>query len=364
MKKFKGLIPNTQQLISTAKDFWQFGTIENRKKVIDPLLHYGCFVLGFDRYDIVDYVHDQIKVKPEVAETITKNEHLKLNHASFELADKLYNMTGYNSIFALSGSDANEGAVKLASAYHKIKGNYRNKIVCFENSYHGSTYLNYNMGDSLFHDPYYTLSKMDSVIRLKRDFLLSDCDWDSVMCIMVETCSYGAGLAPNPIEFWNKLTQIQKQYDVIVIVDDIFIGGGKTGTFTGWQNLPLKPDIATMGKAITAGFFPLSITMYNQKINDVLPEHFDWQHGFTYSFSLPGILSTLKYIQILEQEKLLDSHNAIVSTSKKIFNSAGYDVIGCFGTLFEIKRNNKEKFFIVPINATDEYFSVLKEQIA
>jgi len=87
------------------------------------------------------------------------------------MSDTLFQMTGYKSIFALSGSDANEGAIKLASAYQKLVGEHkRTKIVCFENSYHGSTFLNYNMGDSLFNDPFYTLKPYDQVIRLKRDF--------------------------------------------------------------------------------------------------------------------------------------------------------------------------------------------------
>ena len=363
MKKYNGLIPDAQQPIVSATSSWQYGTVEDGVKVIDPLLHYGCFVLGFDRTDIVDYVCEHIKVKPEIAESIIKNENLRLNDASFELADKLYSMTGYKSIFALSGSDANEGAVKLASAYHHQKGRQRNRIVCFENSYHGSTLLNYSMGDSLFHNPFYTIKPYECVTRLPRNFELSDCDWDQVMCVVVESCSYGDGLKPNTTEFWNRITQIQQQHDVIVIVDDIFIGGGKTGTFMGWQELPIRPDITTMGKAITAGYFPLSITMYNKKIDDVLPDNFDWQHGFTYNFSLAGVYSVLKYLEIMEKENLMAQHHSIVNTVKNIFVEAGYTIIGQFGTLFDVERGDDRQFFIIPINATEEYFTVLKGQI-
>ena len=151
-----------------------------------------------------------MKVKPEIAESIVENEDLYLNNATYKLSDTLHSMTGYKNIFALSGSDANEGAIKLASAYQKIVGqNKRTKIVCFENSYHGSTFLNYNMGDSLFEDPVYTMKSYNEVIRLKRDFDPSSVNWDEVMCIMVETCSYGQQLRPNSQDFWDKITQIQ-----------------------------------------------------------------------------------------------------------------------------------------------------------
>lgn len=364
MKPYKGLITDVQQPVELATHYWQYGTVVNDEKIIDPLLHYGCFVLGFDRTDIVDHVCQNIKRKPEIAESMVHNEQLRLNDVTFELTERLHNITGYKSIFALSGSDANEGAVKLASAYHKHKGNKRNQIVTFENSYHGSTLLNYSMGDSLFEDPFYTLPPYSAVKRLKRDFAISDCEWDDVMCIMVETCSYGGGLLkPNTEEFWNKITQIQKKHDVIVIVDDIFIGGGKTGTFVGWKNLPISPDIFTMGKAITAGFFPLSITLYNQKVSDVLPNNFNWGHGFTYNFSLAGILSTLKYLDILQQEQLLSKHTEICVTAKNIFNQAGYDVVGQFGTMFQINRGTQGHFFVLPINATYEYFEILRKQI-
>lgn len=218
------------------------------------------------------------------------------------------------------------------------------------------------MGDSLFEDPFYTLKRYDQVIRLKRDFEVKDTNWDEVMCVMVETCSYGHGLAPNSDEFWNKIAQLQER-GVIVIVDDIFMGGGKTGTFVGWKNLPVTPDIFTMGKAITGGYYPLSITLYGPKVDEVLPEDFNWEHGFTYNYSLPGILACKRYIDILEDERPFEEHTKIVTRARTIFVEAGYTIKGEFGTMFDLEREGESKFFIIPINADNEYFGVLKEQI-
>jgi hypothetical protein len=83
MKSLKGLIPGVQRLTNVAKPHWQYGYIDDGKKIIDPLLHYGCFTLGFDRHDILDYVYDNIKVKPEIAESIVQNENLYLNEPSY-----------------------------------------------------------------------------------------------------------------------------------------------------------------------------------------------------------------------------------------------------------------------------------------
>jgi len=363
MKTFPGLICGEQNPVGPAHPYWQYGNIVNGTKQIDPVLHFGCFVLGFQRTDIIDYVCEHMKTKPEVAESFYCDDTLKLNDITWSLAERLHGMTGFNSIFALSGSDANEGAVKLASAYQKQMGQTkRYRIVSFEDSYHGSTFLNYSMGDSMLKDPFYTLRPYDSVKRLPRDFAVSDHDWSDVICVIVETCPYGDGLKPSSAEFWGKIKEIQQQ-GVLVIVDDIFIGGGKTGTVFGWQTLPITPDITTQGKAITAGYFPLSITMYNNKIAEALPDKFNWDHGFTYSFSLPGILSCNKYLDILEQENILQQHQSVIAKAHAIFAAQDYKVLGEYGTILQIKRKKDKHFLVLPINATDEYFSVLEEHL-
>lgn len=366
MKKLKGLIPGQQQCVNTETAYWSYGIIENGEKKIDPLLHYGCFTLGYDRHDIIDYVYSYHKsIKPEIAERMAPDETLRLNHASFELTDRLYDLTGgYRSFFALSGSDANEGAVKLASAYHyQNKEHSRNKIISFTNSYHGSTMLTSSLGcDSLMINPFYSMSSYSQIERIDRDFEINDYNWLDVSCIVVETCSYSP-LLPNSKEFWDKLSFIQSNYGVLIIVDDIFIGGGKTGHFVGWSDLPINPDIFTMGKAITGGTFPLSIVLFNEKVNQSLPENFVWEHGFTYSYSMPGVLSVLKYLDILKSENILEKHNSIKDTAKKCFENCNINVKNTFGLHFYVEKNEKHQLYLIPLTADDEYFYILEQNL-
>ena len=207
------------------------------------------------------------------------------------------------------------------------------------------------------------MNRYDGVIRLNRDFDVNSVDWNQVMSIMVETCSWGDDLTPNSDIFWEKLKYIQQKFDVVLIVDDIFIGGGKTGNFFGWKHLPIQPDIFTMGKSITGGYFPLSITMYNEKIHNILPTNFEWDHGYTYSFSLPGINSALKYIDILEKEQILDKHQSIQNTAIKTIQSTGFEILNRFGCLYMIRKGNFKNLYMMPLNANDEYFTVLKQDL-
>lgn len=365
--KYNGLIPNVQHDVSTPLPRWQFGEIRDGMKLVDPMLHFGCFLLGYENEEIVDFVADVVKNnKPELAEPLMpKTYDVRLNHISFEFADRIYNLTGLKPFFSLSGSDANEGAVKLASAYHYQKGNYHKKtIIGFEKSYHGSTWLTMSIGHDNFMDkPFYTLDPYQSVKRIPRDFADDCVDWNTVAAVVIETCSYGQVMGPPSPEFWERLDRIRNEYDVLIIIDDVFMGGGKTGDYVGWKKFNIVPDISTMGKAITAGFFPLSMVLYNKKIEDVLPKDFRWEHGFTYSFSLAGIASATKYLEILERDNLLANHDELVRKATAVFESSEFKIIGQFGLNFKVFNGKEKIFYVIPVNATDEYFEVLKDNL-
>tara|TARA_E500000081_G_C6139670_1_gene359410 strand:- start:3704 stop:4804 length:1101 start_codon:yes stop_codon:yes gene_type:complete len=357
--KYNGLITEYQRDVASELPYWDYGVIEDDVYKIDSLLHYGCFTLGYNQPSIIDKVAETVKsLKPEMAETLLPDETLRLNHVSFQLQDKLKQLTGYNSFYCLSGSDANEGAVKLASAYHHAKGNKNKKtILSFYDSYHGSTFLTSSIGcENLMADPFYTMDRYSGVKRVTRRFKIKDIDWTTISAIMVETCSYGGDMSPNTDEFWNKLKTIQQEHDVLIIVDDIFMGGGKTGNYLGWKHLPVTPDIFTMGKAITAGFFPLAITFYSDNVKQSLPENFRWDHGFTYNFSIPGVVSALEYLKILEGEQILDRHDEIVATANEVIESKGYHVLNRFGLYYMIRKDKDAMLYMIPMNATDQYF--------
>jgi len=329
--------------------------------MIDPFLHYSSFVLGYTETRIIDAVCEKLKqYKPEVAETLHRGLAPRLNDPHWELAEKLYTMSGgYKSVFTLSGSDAVEAAVKLAAAYHETEGNTRNKIVGLNDGYHGTTLLTLSIGSAEFNNPHYNMERYQSVIRIDRDFEIDDVDWSEVMCFVIETCPHNAHNTGYPDEFWHKVRTLQQERGVIVIVDDIFMGGGKTGKFFGWSDIPITPDIFTMGKAITGGYFPLAIAMYNSKIDSVITDKFEWWHGHTYSFPLSGILSMLEYLKIIKEEQILERHEQIKNQAIQNFIDNDYEIVGSYGLVFTLKHKDNYTPWVVPINADDAYFDAL-----
>ena len=364
--RFDGLIPGYQVDVNVnEKDaykalYWDFGRIVDGKKQLDPHLHYGCFLLGYQQFDFVKEVHREMLLydKPEVGENFLSDEELFLNKRSFSLASKIKEMSGgFKSFYALSGSDANEGAIKLAFAYQQKKQNKDRKlIVSFDGSYHGSTYLTQSVGNTLFNeDPFYSMPPYPNRQILPRGFSVSDnVDLETVACIIVETHTYAKKLKPFPDKFWKELEMIRIMYDIPIIVDDIFMGGGKLGKFFGWETTSFRPSIFTMGKAITGGHFPLSMTCYDDYIDKALGDDFNWDHGYTYSFFQPGIISVLYYLEKLNFDKFDDIRKNV----KQVFEKNNFEIQANAGVIFSTKRE-KPFHLIAPLNATDEYYDVL-----
>jgi adenosylmethionine-8-amino-7-oxononanoate aminotransferase len=296
---------NNAQPIRIIEEYTDYGFIdEYGNDLIDLSLgNCGCFPIGFDRKDIIKTVADNMRDIP-----FCSGEFYTTNHAVIELSERLYNLSGgYRSVFALSGSDAIEGAVRLAQVY-----NGRNKFLGFRKSYHGSTYMSSSISDATYMTDLYGKDPRCVI----SDYTLDNIT-DDLCAVVIETASWQNGLYDPGQEFWQGLRKKCTDKDIVLIVDDIAMCGGKTGTFFGWQGV-VEPDIFTMGKALTSGYFPLSATLVNEKIFDVV-KHNVFCHGFSYSFSLSGIYSTLAYLDIIENEKLFESYPKILGWATNTF---------------------------------------------
>jgi adenosylmethionine-8-amino-7-oxononanoate aminotransferase len=277
----------------------------------------GCLPLGFTRTDFAQAVQENHY--PFLSgDFLTTNEHI------IELSDKLFSLSnGYNSIFAVSGSDTVEAALKVAKLYHNLKGNTSKKIMLgFEESYHGSTFLSSSVsGSTYFHDingrhpdcyslPY-DLDKVEIIIK--------DLGAENISSLIIETCSWQAGLFSYSKEWWTRLQELCNRNNIIFIIDDIAFCGGKTGKFFGFDSY-ITPDIICAGKALSGGYFPLSVCLISEEIYSITKET-RFMHGFSYSFSMSGILSALHYLKTLDAERIYEQYDLIKETATVIFDN-------------------------------------------
>jgi adenosylmethionine-8-amino-7-oxononanoate aminotransferase len=295
---------NASQPIRNITEYTEFGFVENNNELLDLSLgNCGCFPLGFKRHDIIDRVTEQMKNM-----SFCSGEFYTTNPAVLELSERLYNMSGgYRSVFSLSGSDAIEGALRVAQLY-----NGRNKFLGFKKSYHGSTYLSSSVSDATYMTDFFGKDSRCIISDYNLDMITDD-----LCAVVIETSSWQNGLYNPGKEFWDSLRKECTRKNIVLIVDDIAMCGGKTGSFFGWTGI-VEPDIFTMGKALTSGYFPLSATMVGEKVYNVVKETV-FCHGFSYSFSLSGIYSTLAYLDVIEKEKLFDNYPKLLSWATATF---------------------------------------------
>jgi len=380
---------------NTITSYTKFGYVKEGKEFIDTSLgSCGSFMLGFDRFDIIDYVTDRAKQIPFVS-----GEYLSTTESVLELSEKLYRATnGFYSFYSLSGSDAIEGAIKLADLYHISIGNTKkHKVLGISESYHGSTYLSSSIsGGSLMTSILGRSDKCVSVNRNDDETILFDniqqkiqeIDSQYISCLLLESCSWLGGLQKYSKDFWQQLKDLCKKSDILLIIDDIAMCGGKVGKLKGFE---VDPDIFVMGKSLSGGYFPLSACFMSEQVFNVVKDSF-WSHGFTYSFSLGGIYSTLKYMQIIEDEKVFENFTPLKMRSNSMFDRMvhnnliqSYTTYGLYYNLKFFPVDNieyaKEVFFqnglnvgiqnyewkglrlIIPLLADDNYFHQLESRL-
>lgn len=358
----------------------EYGFISNGKDILDlGLGSSGCFPLGFKRQDIIDKVTEQLKEQP-----FCQSDFATTNNAVNELSEKLNAMSGgYDVMYSMSGSDAIEGAIKLAQMYNPK----RKTILGFKDSYHGSTFMSASVSGSTY--------LTDTFGRYQHCATISDLTEinESTLAVIIETCSWQAGLLDKGLEFWKELRNRCTYYGALLIVDDIAFCNWKTNTPFGWQVTGITPDIFCIGKGITGGYFPLSATLMNSKVSSVVREKV-LLHGFAYSFPMSGIHSALAFIDVMHKEEIYLEYNRVIATAKDVANKFVADGLikeyRNFGVCFNFILNHpidelweKEQLFykhglhigvwnnykegiliMLPLNATQSYFDSLTSKLS
>jgi adenosylmethionine-8-amino-7-oxononanoate aminotransferase len=329
-------ITNHKRIQKTTK----YGFVIGGKELIDLTSNLSTTIIGYDRHDIIDHVATSLKtslVCPTEIEMDTLDVEL--------LGENIYNETGAYSIYSLSGSDSIETAIRCCEIYHN---GTRKNIISFHGSYHGSNLLNLRLSNI---DPATGNRNQPSVpgfIHLKntnqynsiKEFeyqTLKDLkqyfETGTISCIIQETSCWLANFITPSLDYWKKLKKLCNQYDVLLIIDDMAICGGKTGSLYGFE---ITPDIFCVGKAFSSGYFPLSVCGINKKVyNNIKTKNLN--HSYTHSFHLPGIVAANYYHKILKEEKLLSRVPIIIENMKQVCNSLPLESYSNYGLMFSLK---------------------------
>lgn len=273
--------------------------------------------LGYGRTDLADVIADSLRQL-----TFGTHFYQRRGHVSAAaLAERLATITppGLDQfMYMLGGSDAVETAIKVARFVNVAAGRPEKiNIIGRWNSYHGVTYA----GSSLTGDPamwrnigpllegfsHIDQPASDEVCAARRleDEILR-IGPDRVAAFVAEPISTPNGIVVPPDDYWPQIREICDRYDVLLISDEVLTGFGRSGTMFAVENWDLRPDILTMSKAITAGFYPLAVVALSRELRERLSVSEDpFVHGVTAGGHPAACAAALATLDIYERENIL-----------------------------------------------------------
>ena len=270
------------------------------KKYLDFVSGIAVFALGYHNEEYNDALKEQI-------DKLIHTSNYYYNLPAIEAARKIKQVSGMDRVFFTnSGAEAIEGAIKTARKYAYLKdGSTDHEIIAMNHSFHGRT-----MGAlSVTGNPHYREAFEPGIGNIKFANLN---DFDSVMeqvtdktcAILFETVQGEGGIHPATEEFMSKVRKLCDEKDILMILDEIQCGMGRTGTMFAWQRYGIKPDVMTTAKALGCGV-PVGAFLMTEKVGAHSLTAGD--HGTTYGGNPLACAAICKVIELFEKENVLEN---------------------------------------------------------
>ncbi len=257
----------------------------------------------------------------------------------------LEKMPGLSRVYySNSGSEANEKVYKMVRQIaHRHHGGRKWKILYRERDYHGTTIgtLATSGQDqrAMQYGPY-----PDGFVRVPHcleyrkqwdvenygeraaeaieEVILREGP-DSVGCLVLEPITAGGGVIVPPRGYWEKVSAICKKYDILLHIDEVVCGVGRTGTWFGYQHYGIEPDFVTMAKGVASGYAAISCTVTTEKVFEMFKDDPNDPMSYfrdisTFGGCTSGPAAALENMRIIEDEKLLE--NTIAMGSRMMDN--------------------------------------------
>jgi len=276
----------------------------NGKKYLDFVSGIAVFALGYNNKEYNDALKAQI-------DKVIHTSNYYYNVPAIEAAKKLKKVSGMDRVFFTnSGAEAIEGALKAARKYAFLKdGKNDHEIIAMNHSFHGRTFGALSVtGNPKYREPFEPMignikfadmNDLDSVKALVND---------KTCAIILETVQGEGGIYPATKEFLEGIRAICDEKDILLILDEIQCGMGRTGYMYAWQKYGVKPDIMTTAKALGCGV-PVGAFMMTEKVGQNSLVAGD--HGTTYGGNPLACAAISKVLDLYEKQHILENVNSV-----------------------------------------------------
>ena len=317
-------------MVHKADGVWLYTT--DGKKILDGMAGLWNVNIGYGNAELPEVAYEQMLDLPYTAGFAGMS-----NPPSSVLADKLAGFFRPNmnfTYFTSGGSEASDTSFKTARFYWRQLGKVdKTKIISRLFGYHGITMAAMSAtGISKYHTMFGPLvdgfihipnpngyryagdinegeSVAQAAARALEETIIRE-GADTVAAFIAEPIQCAGGLVLPDEGYFNLVQDICQKYEVLLIVDEVITGFGRTGTWFGSDQYAIAPDIMQFAKGVTSGYVPLGGMQVTDAIRDVIlnaPADQSWMHGYTYSGHATACAVGIANIDIMERDGLLQN---------------------------------------------------------
>ncbi len=312
------------RVITRAKGVYL--TDSDGNEILDAMAGLWCVNIGYGRDELAEAAARQMKELPYY-NTFFQSTHVP----GIALAKELADLTPYDLnhvFFASSGSEANDTNLRLVRTYWAQLGKpEKSHIISRQNAYHGSSMGSASLGGMTYMHaqgglPIAGIHHIDQPDwwseggDMDRDAFGIKCAQtleakilelgpENVAAFIGEPVQGAGGVIVPPTTYWPEIQRICKEYDVLLIADEVICGFGRTGNWFGSQTLDIKPDVITIAKGLSSGYAPIAASIVNEKVAQVI-DNCEFAHGYTYSGHPVSAAVAMENLRIMREEKMVD----------------------------------------------------------
>lgn len=338
------------RVITKAKGVYIWDSEGNR--LIDGMAGLWCVQVGYGREELAEAGYKALQELPFY------NTFFQTTHPyAAELSQRLSEVTpkGIDRFFfANSGSEGNDSAVKIIRYYWNLKKQPKKKIFIARNkAYHGVTIAAASLSGLTSMHPQADLP-MPGFVHIDCPYWYGDggdmtpeefglktaraleekileLGAENVAAFVAEPVQGAGGLIIPPANYWGEINRICKKYDILLHVDEVICGFGRTGKWFGSDTFGIEPDMINMAKGLSSGYQPIAAVGLGTRIGDVIfNSNEEWSHGFTYSGHPVACAVALANLDVMQKEKLVEKAGGATGAyfQKKLAELSDHPIVG------------------------------------
>jgi len=295
-------------------------------EILDGMAGLWCVNIGYGRDELADVAARQMRELPYY-NTFFQTTHVP----AIALANKIAELApgDLNHVFfASGGSEANDTNIRMVRTYWDAKGKPDKKIIISRhNAYHGTSIGSASLGGmsgmhaqgglpipDIHHinqpDWWAEGGKMSpedfGLARAQElEAAILELGEDRVAAFIAEPVQGAGGVIVAPDSYWPEIQRICDKYEILLIVDEVICGFGRTGNWFGCQTLNIRPDIITIAKGLSSGYQPIGASVVSDEVAKTI-DGVEFNHGYTYSGHPVASAVALENLRILQEEGIVD----------------------------------------------------------